>query len=128
MTDYLTLVELLAIHDRLIADFGGSPGVRDGGALESALFRPQTGYYRDVVEEAAALFESLVQNHAFVDGNKRVAFAATDVFLRLNGHVLEVDDAAAYEVVIGWLERHDLSLDRVDRWLRDHVRPAGRSA
>lgn len=117
MTEYLTVVELLAIHHRLIEEFGGASGVRDGGALESALFRPQTGYYRDVIHEAAALFESLVQNHPFVDGDKRVAFAAMDVFLRINGHVLEVDDDEAYEFIVGLLERREVSLDRIDDWL-----------
>ncbi len=121
MAQYLTLVELLAIHDRLLEEFGGATGVRDGGALESALFRPQTGYYRDVVQEAAALFESLVQNHPFIDGNKRVAFAAADVFLRMNGHVLEVDDADAYDFIVGSLERDELDVERIDGWLREHV-------
>lgn len=121
MSQYLTLVEVLAIHDQLIEEFGGAPGVRDGGALESALFRPQTGYYHDVVHEAAALFESLVQNHPFVDGNKRVAFAAADVFLRLNGYLLEVDDHDAYQFIVGSLERGELNVERIDAWLREHV-------
>jgi death on curing protein len=119
--EYLTLVEVLAIHDRLVEEFGGATGVRDGGALESALFRPQTGYYRDVVHEAAALFESLVQNHPFVDGNKRVAFAAVDVFLRLNGYLIEVADEDAYQFIVGSLERGDFDARRIDAWLREHV-------
>lgn len=123
MTRYLTLVELLAIHDHLLDQFGGSAGIRDPGALEAALFRPQTGYYRDVVHEAAALFESLVLNHPFVDGNKRVAFAATDVFLRLNGRALVVDDVEAYEFVIGWLTSMPRSLDALDDWLRTNSKP-----
>lgn len=122
MSEYLTLVELLAMHDRMLTDFGGAAGVRDGGALESALFRPQTGYYADAVEEAAALFESLVQNHPFVDGNKRTAFAATDVFLRMNGIVLEVADDEAYEFMIGSMERGELDRERIDAWLREHIR------
>ena len=80
MTDYLTFAEVLAIHDDQIERYGGSPGVRDPGLLEAALFRPQTGYYADLIEEAAALWESLAQNHPFIDGNKRVAFAATYTF------------------------------------------------
>jgi death-on-curing protein len=79
---YLTLAEVLAFHQPLIEEFGGASGVRDLGALDSALFRPRTGEYRDGVEEATALFESLVQNHPFVEGNERVAFAVMDVFLR----------------------------------------------
>jgi death-on-curing protein len=121
-TVYLTLAEVLAFHEVLIEEFGGATGVRDLGALESALFRPRTGYYRDVVEEAAALFESLVQNHPFVDGNKRVAFAVMDVFLRVNGRVLDVDDLAAHERLVGLMEQGALDLAAIDVWLRDHMR------
>lgn len=82
---FLSLDEVLAIHERLIGNFGGDHGVRDRGLLESALFRPQTGYYTHIEEMAAAMFDSLLTNDAFADANKRVAFFATDVFLRLNG-------------------------------------------
>jgi death-on-curing protein len=77
MTDYLTLAEILAMHGDQIDRYGGGQGVRDQGLLEAALYRPQTGYYPDLIEEAAALWESLAQNHPFIDGNKRTAFAAT---------------------------------------------------
>lgn len=83
--DYLTVADVLGMHTVLMQRYGGAPGVRDPGALEAALFRPQTGYYDDIVAEAAALMESLAINHPFVDGNKRIAFAAADVFLRING-------------------------------------------
>ena len=66
MTDYLTVVEVLAIHEDQISRYGGSSGVRDAGLLEAALFRPQTGYYPDLLAEAAALWESLSQNHPFM--------------------------------------------------------------
>jgi death on curing protein len=72
VTFYPTVDEVTAVHARLIAEFGGWLGLRDRGALESALARPQTGYYEDILQEAAALWESLSQNHPFVDGNKRV--------------------------------------------------------
>jgi death on curing protein len=85
MTDYLTVAEVLAMHVDQIERYGGSHGVRDPGLLESALFRPQTGYYADLIEEAAALWESLSQHHPFLDGNKRSAFAATYTFLAING-------------------------------------------
>ena len=85
MTDYITVVEVLAIHDDQIARYGGSSGVRDIGLLESALFRPQSGYYGDLIAEAAALWESLAQNHPFIDGNKRTPFAVTFTFLVING-------------------------------------------
>ena len=86
--DYLTVADVLGMHTVLIRRYGGLPGVRDPGALEAALYRPQTGYYKDTIEQAAALMESLAINHPFVDGNKRIAFAATDVFLRINGFKL----------------------------------------
>jgi death on curing protein len=85
MTDYLTVAEVLAIHSDQIERYGGSQGVRDPGLLEAAIYRPQTGYYGNLIEEAAALWESLSQNHAFIDGNKRAAFAATYTFLAING-------------------------------------------
>jgi death-on-curing protein len=71
VTVYPSFDEVIAAHAQLIAKFGGSPGLRDRAALESALGRPGSGYYRDVIEEAAALWESLSQNHPFVDGNKQ---------------------------------------------------------
>jgi death on curing protein len=121
---YLTISEVLAFHDVLFDEFGGSDGVRDLGALESALFRPRTGYYRDLVEEAAALLESLVQNHPFIDGNKRVASAAMDVFLRVNGWILEVDDVPAHTHLVGLMERGALELAAVNAWLREHLLPS----
>lgn len=120
-TTYLTLVEVLAFHDVLISEFGGASGVRDFGALEAALFRPQTGYYNDVIEEAAALFESFPQNHPFVDGNKRVAFAVMDVFLRVNGYELVVDDVEAHAHLVGLMEQGALDLSAVGAWLRAHI-------
>jgi death-on-curing protein len=122
VTRHLTLVELLAIHAELLEEFGGVAGVRDPGALEAALFRPQTGYYRDVIHEAAALFESLILNHPFVDGNKRVAFAATDVFLRLNGRVALFDDDETYGFIIDWLSSRSRTLDSIDECLRSRVK------
>lgn len=118
---FLTLDEALAIHERLVARFGGRGGVRDVGLLESALFRPRTGYYSDVAEMAAALFESLLMNHAFVDGNKRVAFFATDVFLRSNGWVLRIDDSEAHAFLIGLIERQEATYGRILTWIRAHI-------
>ena len=123
MTSYLTLVEVLAIHDRLLAEFGGASGIRDPGGLESALFRPQTGYYDDVVAEAAALLESLLVNHPFMDGNKRTAFAVADIFLRLNGHRIVASSDDAYEAVVGALEVSEGRFTRLEAWLRAHVVP-----
>ncbi len=92
---YLTIAEAIEIHRQLIDEFGGSRGLRDRGALEAAIFRPQIGYYDSLAEQAAALMESLANNHAFVDGNKRVSFAVTDTFLRVNGFYLDVESHLA---------------------------------
>ena len=95
MTYYPTLEDAIAVYARVIAPFGGSLGLRDQGALESALAWPQTGYYNDLVEEAAALWESVPQNHPFIDGNKRMAIVITGAFLRVSGYRLQFDDPAA---------------------------------
>ena len=116
--DYLTRDEAIAIHQGLIDRFGGLGGVRDLGLLESALYRPRTGYYGDLAEMAAALFESLLMNHAFIDGNKRVAFFATDTFLRLNGWKLKVKPNAAHEFLIGLLERKECDFEHLLPWIR----------
>ena len=101
MTDYLTLADVLALHADQIERYGGSQGVRDLGALEAALYRPQTGYYADVIGEAAALWESLAQNHPFLDGNKRTGLAAMLVFLGLNGLDLVAEEDHLADVVLG---------------------------
>ncbi|MFO7783869.1 MAG: type II toxin-antitoxin system death-on-curing family toxin [Thermodesulfobacteriota bacterium] len=118
---YLTRDEAVAIHQGLIDRFGGLEGVRDLGLLESALYRPRTGYYQDLAEMAAALFESLLMNHAFIDGNKRVAFFATDIFLRLNGWKLRVEPNAAHEFLIGLLERKECDFEHLLPWIRKSI-------
>ena len=118
---FLTADEVLAMHERLIAVFGGRAGLRDRGLLESALHRPQTGYYPDLAEMAAALFESLIINHPFVDGNKRVAFFATDVFLRLNEWMLQVDSERAHAFLTHGLESQTCDFDHLLPWIRRHL-------
>ena len=115
---HLTLDEVLAIHDRVIGQFGGAAGVRDHGLLESAIYRARTGYYADVAEMAAAMFESLLMNHPFVDGNKRVAFFATDVFLRLNGWKMSVAPGPAHAFLVGHLERNACDYEHLLAWIR----------
>ena len=121
MTDYLTVAEVLAIHADQIERYGGADGVRDPGLLEAALYRPQTGYYAGLIEEAAALWESLSQNHAFIDGNKRTAFAATYTFLAINGARLTACAEETYAFVAALYEANEFSFDRLVPWLRDHV-------
>lgn len=122
MPDYLSLVEVLAMHEELIALYGGANGVRDMGALESALFRPQTGYYEDVIAEAAALLESLAVNHPFLDGNKRIAFAVADVFLRLNNYEFTADPVETYDFMIGLFESGTFRFEKLEPWLRENAR------
>ena len=118
---FLSLDEVLAIHERLIEKFAGTPGLRDKGLLESALFRPQTGYYDRLDQMAAAMFESLIINHPFVDGNKRVAFFATDVFLRLNGWKLSVDAEAAHEFLIQRIDSGSCNYEHLLPWIESHI-------
>lgn len=118
---FLTHYELFEIHARLIERFGGESGLRDPGLLESALFRPQTGYYEDLAEMGAALFESLIMNHPFVDGNKRIAFFATDVFLRLNGYKFEVSASEAHPFLIGLLEAGTCNYENLLPWIRQSI-------
>jgi death-on-curing protein len=118
---YLTVVEVLTIHAILIDEFGGTEGARDLGALEAAVFRPQTGYYEDPIAEAAALFESLVQNHPFLDGNKRTALAAADVHLRMNGLELDGDSMEHHRFIIDLMETGELDWKAIDGWLRRKV-------
>ncbi len=124
MTSYITSIEVMVMHRTLIDRYGGKPGLRDAGALESALFRPQSGYYADVLAEAAALFESLAMNHPFVDGNKRVAFACVDVFLRINGYRLKARPAAVLRWMTGHLEKGAFRMDAIEPWLRNRAKRA----
>lgn len=115
--------ELLAIHALLIEQFGGPPGVRDMGALEAALMRPQIGYYSGLIEEASALMESLAMNHPFVDGNKRVALAGADVFLRMNGHFIECDNEQAHNFFMRLFDTGTFRFEELRTWLQEHVKP-----
>jgi death-on-curing protein len=121
MTDYLTVVEVLAIHDDQIARYGGASGVRDRGLLEAAIFRPQTGYYADLIEEAAALWESLSQNHPFIDGNKRTAFAAMYTFLAINEVRLTASAGETENFVLNLYVIGSFDFVHLCQWLRSNV-------
>jgi death on curing protein len=123
MSDYLTVAEVYAMQHRLIELFGGAHGVRDKGAVEAAVFRPQIGYYNSVEEEAAALMESLANNHGFVDGNKRIAFAAADVFLRRNGLYIDVTSQEGFEFIYGSMDRGKFRYAKILDWIRQHTKP-----
>jgi death-on-curing protein len=119
MTEYVTTADALFFHKQLIERYGGVAGVRDAGALESALHRPQTGYYDTLIHEAAALLESLVQNHPFIDGNKRTAFAVIDVFLRINGYTITADSEAVYNKFIKLMEQGTFDMEHLVPWLEE---------
>lgn len=121
MSEFLTKIEVLAIHQEQIERFGGAHGLRDEGALEAALFRAQTGYYADLVEEAAALWESLSQNHAFVDGNKRTALDSTDTFLTMNGARLTASPEDVIAFVTSLYEANNFRFDQLVPWLQQYV-------
>jgi death on curing protein len=120
---YLTVAEVLAIHHRQIEHYGGIQGLRDQGALEAAVFRPQIGYYANLAEEAAALMESLANNHPFVDGNKRVAFDATHTFLLVNGFTIVADPAETYVFVIDSIAQGRFRFPFILDWIDAHLRP-----
>lgn len=121
MTDYLTLIEVLTLHEDQIERYGGAAGVRDHGLLEAALFRPQTGYYPDLVAEAAALWESMAQNHPFIDGNKRAAFAATYTFLAINGARITASADEAFAFISGLYAAGTFDFEHLERWMRPNV-------
>lgn len=120
---------ILAIHDRQLAEHGGSSGVRDEGLLDSALARPQQLHaYGDPAPDLAALAASLAfglaRNHPFVDGNKRTAAVACETFLMLNGMILEADDLMLYPVYIA-LADGSMSEGEFAAWLRQYIQAAG---
>lgn len=121
MTRYISLAEALRIHEVLIAAFGGAQGVRDMGLLESALLRPQTGHYADLLEEAAALWESLAMNHPFIDGNKRVAYAVLELFLQSNGLDVLPGNRALETFIYSNLDAGTFRKDVLDAWLRENT-------
>src|ERR1700758_2953913 len=126
---YLTVAEVIAIHHRQIDAYGAAHGLRDEGALESAVYRPQTGYYGSILEEAAALMESLANKRAFIDGNKRVSFDSTHTFLLVNDYTIVADPVETYcfmtdaiaegkfrfPLILDWLSRHVQLLPASDK-------------
>ena len=114
----LTVEDVVKLHTVLIQRYGGASGIRDQAALESALFRVHTGYYQDIVSEAAALMESLAINHPFIDGNKRIAFAVVDVFLRINGWRLKRASNRIYQEMIQMFDTGTFDMAHPEPWLR----------
>lgn len=86
------------------------------GGLESAILRLEIGYYAGIIEEAAAMMESLAMNHPFVDGNKRTALAATDSFLRLNGYLIDCDSREAHAFFIRLFATNSFRFAELREW------------
>ena len=120
---YPTVAETIEAHRLLIEEFGGHHGIRDPGLLESAVFRPQNGYYNNLIEEASALMESLANNHAFIDGNKRISFVMTDVLLRLNGYFLDVEPLEAHKLITQAMEKNEFRFPMIRDWIASVVKP-----
>jgi death-on-curing protein len=119
---YPTVAETIETHRLLIEEFGGALGLRDKGALEATVLRPQSGYYNNVIEEAAALMESQANNHAFIDGNKRISFVMTDVMLRGNGYFIEVEPLAAHKFITDALKESEFRFSEIRDWLISNTR------
>ena len=125
MTVYLSVEQLLRLHDKQIAKFGGSAGVRDRGGLESAASRAAMTFdgedlYVDLAAKAAALMHSVVMNHPFVDGNKRVGAAAAELFLLLNGALLDADDSEMTDTTLA-VARGEMDVEPLTIWFRQRI-------
>jgi|SRR5580698_6253471 death-on-curing protein len=120
---YPTVAETIEAHRLLIEEFGGHHGIRDPGLLESAVLRPQSGYYNNLIEEASALMESLANNHAFIDGNKRISFVMTDVLLRLHGYFLDVEALEAHKLITQAMEKNEFRFPTIRDWIASVVKP-----
>ena len=125
---YLTPEQVLFIHARLIAETGGEHGVRDLGLLQSAVSRPQAVFdgnelYSDIYQKAAALLESLINNHPFVDGNKRTGITATAMFLQINDYFLTASNQEVESFVLS-VASGKQSVQTITEWLRLHSNPA----
>lgn len=121
---YLSLDDVIAIHDNMVSLYGGSHGIRDLGLVESAISRPRASFggqdlYPNIFLKAAALFHSLMFNHAFIDGNKRTTITATARFLSMNGHELTATDREFVDFPLR-VENNHLSFEEIAKWLEKH--------
>jgi death-on-curing protein len=123
---YPTVAETIEAQRVLIDEFGGLHGIRDMALLESAVVRPQNGYYSDLIEEASALMESLANNHAFIDGNKRASFVMTDVVLRVNGYFFDVEPVEAHKLIMDAMEKREFRFPLIRDWIASVVKPLSR--
>lgn len=124
-TIYLTLEECLRLHEAHIQRFGGTPGLRDPGLLESALARPRSGYYQTIFEQAAALMQSLASNHCFVDGNKRMAMGCAYIFLDMNGVTIDHSGSDGEKFLINRVIVGKAEVAEIATWLAAHATALG---
>mgnify|MGYP001558736537 CR=1 FL=1 len=125
--NYLYPKQVLYLYQQIIQQSGGTVGLRDEGLLEAAVYRPQATFggqdlYPDLFSKVAALGHSLIGNHPFVDGNKRVGFEAMRLMLRLNGHDLRTSVEAKFDVVMA-IAKGKLTEQAMADWLKAHSRP-----
>lgn len=121
---YVTPQQVLAIHDQMVKRFGGSSGIRDVGLVESAVARPMATFdgvdlYNNIFDKAAALLQSLLKNHPFVDGNKRTALSSAGIFLKMNGYILKNYHEEEIEFGVNVDNKH-LSIEDISAWLKNH--------
>jgi death-on-curing protein len=121
----ISFQEILELHELSIIDFGGSHGIRDIDMLQSAVERPSatfdsTELYTTPIQKAAAIFESIIKNHPFVDGNKRTAWLACFTMLRLYEYKLFVSQTDAYNFVIEVASSH-MEFDNIVEWIEQHA-------
>ncbi|MBE9582872.1 type II toxin-antitoxin system death-on-curing family toxin [Mucilaginibacter sp. JRF] len=115
------------IHNRLIDEFGGSKGVREDILLESALSRPfatfdGTDLYPTAIDKASAIFESLIINHPFMDGNKRIAYMMLEILLRTDGLYIHAPESEKYQFVIS-ASTGDIRFDEIKEWIKANIKP-----
>ncbi|MBI2196174.1 type II toxin-antitoxin system death-on-curing family toxin [Candidatus Daviesbacteria bacterium] len=121
---FLTTQQVLFIHDRAVKRYDGSFGVRDLGLVESAVARPQATFggeylYFSIFDKAAALLQSLLKNHPFVDGNKRTALTSAGLFLWKNGYRLTNNHTKEVEFAIR-VDNGNLTIEQISKWLKEH--------
>ena len=125
MIRHLSVEQVLDFQERLVCEFGGAAGLRDRGLLESAVARPAMTFegedlYRDLAAKAAALMHSLVADHPFVDGNKRIGAASAEWLIELNGARLEASDEDFYRVTMS-AARGEIGAEELAVWFRQRI-------
>lgn len=123
---FITIDQVLFIHDQMVKRFGGSFGIRDMGLIESAVARPQASFggkylYNSIFDKAAALLQSLLKNHAFVDGNKRTALTSAGLFLKVNNYTLINNHKDEVEFAVK-VDNGNLSVEEIAQWLKEHTK------